>query len=44
MALATRAKRGLGGAAVALMAVVGVGLAPAPAEQLPTVKVFHNPT
>ena len=39
------AKLGIGGAALVLAATVGLGFtAPAPQEQLPTVKVWHDPT
>ncbi len=36
-------KFGVGAAALALVAIAGIGSAPAP-EQLPTVTVYHNPT
>ena len=36
-------KFGLGGAALALVAIVSIGSAPPPTE-LPTVTVYHNPT
>jgi hypothetical protein len=36
-------KFGVGAAALALVAISGIGFAPAP-EQLPTVTVYHNPT
>lgn len=43
MAFAKGAKLGIGGAALALAAVAGIGFAPAPTE-LPTVTVWHSPT
>ena len=43
MTIRTATRLGLGGAALALVATVGVGFAPAP-TQLPTVTVHHNPT
>ncbi len=36
-------KFGVGAAALALLAVAGIGFAPAP-TQLPTITVRHNPT
>jgi hypothetical protein len=39
------AKLGIGGAAIALAATLGLGFTTPPQEQqLPTVKVWHNPT
>lgn len=39
------AKLGISGAAIALVAAVGFGFTPPPEEeQLPVVKVFHDPT
>jgi len=39
------AKLGIGGAALALAATMGLGFtAPPQEEQLPTVKVWHDPT
>lgn len=43
MTFGKSAKLGIGGAALALMAVAGVGFMPTPME-LPTVTVHHNPT
>jgi hypothetical protein len=41
----SRAKLGIGGAMIALAATVGLGFtSPAQQEQLPTVKVWHDPT
>ena len=36
-------KFGVGAAALALVAIAGIGFAPAP-TQLPTVTVYHSPT
>jgi len=39
------AKLGIAGAALVLVSTTGLGFTvPAPAEQLPTVKVWHDPT
>lgn len=39
------AKLGIGGAAIALVATMGLGFTPPPQEeQLPVVKVWHDPT
>lgn len=39
------AKLGIGGAALVLAATMGLGFTPPPQEeQLPTVKVWHDPT
>ena len=43
MTLGRASMLGLGGAAVALLAVGGIASSPAP-DQLPTVEVWHNPT
>jgi hypothetical protein len=43
MAFEKAMKLGVGSAALALVAIAGIGFAPAPTE-LPTVTVHHNPT
>ncbi len=44
MSLGKGAKLGIGGVALSVVATMGFGFAPPPPEQLPTVKVWHNPT
>ncbi len=45
LSLRHSAKLGVGGAALALVATMGLGFTPPPQEeQLPTVKVWHDPT
>ena len=43
MSFGKATKFGVGAAALALVAVAGIGFAPAP-TQLPTITVHHNPT
>jgi len=44
MALQSPTKLGLGGAAIMLVALSGIGFAPTPPTELPTVTVYHDPT
>jgi hypothetical protein len=44
MALEKATKFGVGAVALTLVTIAGIGFAPAPTTQLPTVTVHHNPT
>ena len=44
MAFGKVTRIGLGGAALALVTTAGIGFVTPETQQLPTVKVWHNPT